>query len=285
VRFAFIKGHEEFPVTLMCDILQVSRNGYYDWRDRPPSLRKQRQAQLTERIRAAHEQSRRIYGSPRIHADLKAAGEICCENTVAKLMRQAGIRSKLRRRFVVRTTDSKHGCPVAPNVLEQSFEQTAANVAWVADITYIHTDEGFLYLAAVLDLFSRKIVGWAMADHMRAELCCDALNMALQQRRPGAELLHHSDRGVQYACDEYQALLDKHRIEVSMSAKGNCYDNAVMESFFGTLKTESVYHEHYATHEQARQSIFDYIEAFYNRQRRHSALGYLSPEDFEARAA
>ncbi len=266
---------------LTCDILEVSRNGYYDWLKRPMSPAKRRREELAGRIRAAHEQSRGIYGSPRIHAELKAAGVTCCENTVAKVMKQAGIRSKRRRRFVVHTTDSKHGCPIAPNLLDRSFERTEPNVGWVADITYIHTDEGFMYLAAVLDLYSRKIVGWAMADHLRAELCCDALNMALLRRRPGAELLHHSDRGVQYACDEYQALLGKHGIEVSMSAKGNCYDNAVMESFFGTLKTEAVYHERYATHEQARHSIFEYIEAFYNRQRRHSALGYKSPEDFE----
>ena len=269
-------------MTTMCDILDVSRNGYYDWRNRPTSARELRRARLGEQISQVHAQSRKIYGSPRIHAELQAIGVVCCLNTVADIMKEAGIRSKLRRRFVVRTTDSKHGCPVAPNVLARNFEQKAPNVVWVTDITYLHTDEGFMYLAAVLDLFSRKIVGWAMADHMKASLCCDALNMALQQRQPGADLLAHSDRGVQYACDEYQELLSKYGIEASMSAKGNCYDNAVMESFFGTLKTEAVYHEHYATHEQARQSIFEYIEVFYNRQRRHSALGYLSPEAFEA---
>jgi putative transposase len=283
VRFACLEQQrKEFPVQLLCEILKVSRSGYYDWRERPASPQQQRRRQLLEQIRRVHERSRQIYGSPRIHAELKAAGVACCENTVAMLMKSGRIRSKLRRRFVVQTTDSRHACPIAPNLLERSFQQTTPNTVWVADLTYVQTQEGWLYLAAVLDLCSRKIVGWAMAEHMRAELCCDALNMGLRQRRPGAELLHHSDRGVQYACEEYQTLLAEHGIEVSMSRRGDCYDNAVMESFFGTLKTEQVYHNSYTTREEARQSIFEYIEVFYNRQRRHSALGYQSPEAFEA---
>jgi putative transposase len=283
VRFTFVhEQRKEFPVKLLCDILQVSRNGYYDWVGRPPSARERRREELLGQIRQAHQESNCIYGSPRVHAELEARGVACCLNTVAKLMKEGKIASKTRRRFVMQTTDSRHLCPIAANVLDRCFEQEAPNRAWVADLTYVQTDEGWLYLAAVMDLYSRKIVGWAMAGHMRAELCTDALEMALERRDPGKDLLHHSDRGVQYACDEYQELLDKYKITCSMSRKGNCHDNAVMESFFATLKTEQIYHDHYATREQARQAIFQYIEVFYNRQRRHSALGYQSPEAFEA---
>jgi transposase InsO family protein len=200
---------------------------------------------------------------------------------VAKLMRLRGIRSKTRRRFVVRTTDSRHGYPLAANRLNRQFQQPAANQAWAADITYIPTAEGWLYLAAVIDLYSRKIVGWATADHLRAELPATALRMALRERNPSQELLHHSDRGVQYACDDYQQLLAKHNVVASMSRKGNCYDNAVMESFFGTLKTELTHHETFVTREDAKQTLFEYIEVFYNRKRRHSALGYCSPVEYE----
>jgi putative transposase len=217
---------------------------------------------------------------------LNDGGVKVCRNTVAKLMKKAGIASKVRRRFAVRTTDSRHDHPVAVNVLERRFDVDAwqkPDQAWCTDITCVWTtDQGWLYLAAVMDLCSRRIVGWAMADHLRAELCLDALGMALEQRRPGQGLLHHSDRGVQYACEAYQSLLEERGITCSMSGVGNCYDNAAMESFFGTLKTELVYHERYATHEQARRSIFEYVEVFYNRQRRHSALGYRSPVAFEA---
>lgn len=197
-------------------------------------------------------------------------------------MKRAGIRSKVTRRFVVRTTDSDHGHPVATNRLDRQFEQQLPDRAWAADITYVPTDQGWLYLAAVMDLCSRKIVGWAMADHLRADLCTEALRMALARRRPRPGLLHHSDRGVQYACDAYQALLSHHGLTCSMSRRGDCYDNAPMESFFGSFKTELVHHEHYATRQAARQSIFEYVEVFYNRKRRHSSLGYLSPEQFEA---
>lgn len=267
---------------MMCRVLQVSRSGFYAWRRRAPSTQSKRRAQLTKQIQAAHAESRAIYGSPRVHAELKAQGVKCCQNTVAKLMRQHNIRSKTRRRFVVRTTNSRHDHPVAANTLNQQFEQQLPNQAWAADITYIPTGEGWLYLAVVIDLCSRKIVGWATADHLRAELACQALAMACLHRDPAAGLLHHSDRGVQYACSDYRSLLARQDARVSMSRTGNCYDNAVVESFFGTLKTELTHHEAFATREQAQQSLFEYIEVFYNRKRRHSALGYRSPAEYEA---
>ncbi len=266
----------------MCDVLQVSRSGYYAWVDRPLSARAQRREALVEQIRQVNEQSLGTYGSPRVHAELADQEIDVCVNTVAKLMKEAGIRSVMHRRFVVQTTDSNHDHPVAPNVLEREFHAEVPNEKWLSDITYIPTDEGFLYLAGVMDLFSRKIVGWSMADHLRTELCLDALNMALRSRKPGDELIHHSDRGVQYASVDYRLLLQSHNICVSMSRVGDCYDNAAMESFWGTLKTELVHHRKYRTREEARQSIFKYIECWYNRKRRHSALGYRSPEQFEA---
>jgi len=274
---------EEFRVDLMCHVLQVSRSGYYAWRRRPASAQARRRSQLLEQIQAAHAESRKTYGSPRVHAELEAQGVSCSKNTVAKLMREHALRSKMRRRFVVRTTDSRHEHPVFENRLNQQFEQPSTNQAWAADITYIPTAEGWLYLAAVIDLCSRRIVGWATADHLRAALPCQALQRALDQRDPPtSELLHHSDRGVQYACDEYQQLLAEWGITPSMSRTGNCYDNAVMESFFGTLKTELVHHETYHSRAAAHQALFEYIEVFYNRKRRHSALGYRSPIEYEA---
>jgi putative transposase len=284
VKFAFIRDHQaEFPVGLLCEVLGVSRSGYYAWRDRPPSPTAVRRARLVEQIRAAHQEARSVYGSPRVHRELKARGVACCENTVAKLMRAHGIRSKASRRFVARTTDGRHDRPVADNVLAREFYPDRPDTAWAADITYIPTAEGWLYLAAVIDLCSRKVVGWATADHLRAELPVEALRMALTHRRPTGELLHHSDRGVQYASDAYQSLLAAHGIEPSMSRPGNCWDNAVVESFFSTLKRELIHHEAYASHAEARRSLFEYIEVFYNRRRRHSTLGYRSPAEFEAR--
>ena len=287
MRYRFIQEHsKELPVAGMCKVLKVSRGGYYDWLKRPASKRRRRQEELLGQIRQTHAASRRLYGSPRVCAELKERGVKVCRNTVARLMKQAGIASKVRRRFVVHTTDSSHGHPVASNTLARRFDVhdwERPDRAWCTDITCVWTEQqGWLYLAAVMDLCSRRIVGWAMADHLRAELCLDALDMALEQRRPGAGLLHHSDRGVQYACEAYQRLLQERGIKCSMSGVGNCYDNAAMESFFGTLKRELVYHEHYATHEEARRSIFEYIEVFYNRTRMHSALGYRSPVAFEA---
>lgn len=267
---------------ILCDILDVSRSGFYAWLRRPPSRRQQRRQELLDQIRQAHHDSRQTYGSPRIHRQLQAQEVCCCRNTVAKLMKDNGIRSKTRRRFVVQTTNSNHDYPIAPNRLDRQFGQARANRVWTSDITYVPTDEGWLYLAAVLDLYSRKVVGWSMAEHLEASLVVEAMEMALGRRdvRPG--LLVHSDRGAQYACDAFQRLLSRHELTCSMSRKGNCYDNAVQESFFGTLKTELIYHEHYATRAQARASIFEYIEAFYNRRRLHSSLGYQSPETFEA---
>jgi len=295
VKFAFVKEHRRtstssvasrWPAAVICRVLRVARSGFYAWLKRGPSARQQRQAQLLARIRVAHAQNRELYGSPRVHrALLVDGGEVVSRNTVARLMRAAKIRAKTRRRYVPRTTDGAHRQPVADNVLDRDFTAASVDRKWLADITYVPTDEGWLYLAAVLDCFSRKLVGWAMADHMETDLVSDALKMALQHRRPdGAKLLHHSDRGVQYASDDYRHLLERHAITVSMSGRGDCYDNAMMESFWATLKTELVHHQTYATRAQARQSIFEYVEVFYNRKRLHSSLGYVSPESFEAAA-
>jgi putative transposase len=285
VKFAFIRDHlKRWPVVVMCRVLQVTRSGFYAWRKRPPSARSQRNGQLVAKIRQVHQTNRELYGSPRVHRALRIDGEIVSRNTVAKLMRQVKIRAKTKRRFIPRTTDSAHGKPVADNKLARNFAADAVNRKWVADITYVPTDEGWLYLAAVLDCFSRKIVGWSMADHLQTDLAADALRMALVQRAPAGDLLHHSDRGVQYASDDYQQLLSEYGIEVSMSGVGNCYDNAMMESFWATLKTECVHQRKYATRAQASQLIFEYIEVFYNRNRLHSSLGYISPDSFEAAA-
>jgi putative transposase len=286
VKFAFIRDLRAcFPVEALCDVLKVSRSGYYAWTRRPPSPAALRRDRLVGQIRKAHGDSRDTYGSPRVYRALKAVGVACCENTVAKLMRATGLRSKAARPFVVRTTDSRHGRPVAANTLNREFYPDRPNAVWTADITYVPTAQGWLYLAVVLDLFSRRVVGWATADHLRAELACDALRMALEHRRPSGELLHHSDRGVQYASGAYQDMLSEHGIEPSMSRTGNCWDNAVTESFFSTTKRELTHHESYATREEARGSLFEYIEIFYNRQRLHSTLGYRSPAEYEVRFA
>ncbi len=283
MKFTFIKDHKaEFPVVDMCRVLGVSKSGFYRWSRSPVGKRERARVELGDAIARVHKANRGVYGSPRVHAVLVEEGREVCRNTVAKLMKQRGIQARTHRRFKVRTTDSKHDHPIASNVLARRFAAEKINTRWTTDITYIHTDEGILYLAGVMDLCSRKIVGWSMAEHMRTELVCDALNMAIDARRPGADLLHHSDRGVQYACGEYQTLLKARGITVSMSGVGDCYDNAPTESFWGKLKTELVYLEHFATREQARAAIFDYIECFYNRTRLHSSLGYVSPERFEA---
>ena len=283
MKFAWIKQHStEFPVDAMCHALGVSKSGYFASRCRPVSKRATRNAELVQRISLIHAQSRNNYGSPRVHRELVAQGVRICENSVARLMRAHSIRVEAKPRFVPRTTDSAHAFTVAANLLQQDFQASAPNQKWVADITYIRTQEGWLYLAAVIDLFSRKVVGWSMSEQLHAQLVCDALRMALQRRKPPPGLLHHSDRGVQYACDDYQQLLQAHHLLCSMSATGNCYDNAVVESFWATLKTELVYQQQYATRAQARLSIFEYIEVFYNRTRRHSSVGYMSPEAFEA---
>jgi transposase InsO family protein len=283
VKFAFIHGSlEDYPVNVCCTVLQVSRSGYYAWLRRSVSDRQRRRDDRAQKVLAVYQSHRGVYGSPRVYQALRAAGETICQNTVAKIMQQEGLRAKGKRRFVPRTTDSAHDQPIAPNVLNRQFTATRANHKWVADITYVPTAEGWLYVAAVLDLFSRKIVGWSMQDHLGWNLVGDALEMSLSRRAVSGGLLHHSDRGVQYASQDYQALLDRHGIQVSMSRTGDCYDNAVIESFWATLKTELIHHEQYATREEARRSIFEYIEVFYNRQRLHSSLGYVSPETFEA---
>jgi transposase InsO family protein len=269
---------------MMCRILNVTRSGYYAWRDRPISAREQRRVEVVEQIRRVHADSRATYGSPRIAVELKeSAGVRVCENTVARYMREEGIAVKPRRRFVPRTTDSAHAHPIAPNRLARDFTASAPDQKWACDLTYIFTDEGWLYLSVVIDLFSRKVIGWSMSDDLKAAGVAEALEMALTRRKPRDGLLHHSDRGVQYACDLYRSLLAEHGIECSMSRPGNCYDNAVAESFFGTLKSELVHRGHYRSRGQARSSVFEWIECWYNRRRRHSSLGYLSPEAFEAR--
>jgi putative transposase len=282
MRFKFIADHaREFTVRLMCRVLRVAPAGYYAWRKRPIAPRRLRSVLLLESIRQVHAQSRGLYGSPRVHRQLRSQGQRCCVNTIARLMKQQGIRSRIKRRFRIRTTDSSHPHPVAPNLLAGNFTRPRPDQVWAADITYIPTDQGWLYLSAIIDLCSRRVVGWSLADHLRATPTRDALIMALQQRRPAAGLLHHSDRGVQYASADYRRLLEHHGLQCSMSRSGNCYDNAFIESFFKTLKVELIYQEHYSTHEQARQSLFQYIEIFYNRQRLHSALDYQSPCTYE----
>jgi putative transposase len=283
MKFLWIQQHRGvFELAVMCQVLQVSRQGYYAWKDRPAAPASVRRQELLRQIRQVHADSSKTYGSPRIHAELQDRKIACCVNTVARLMKAQGVRAFPARRFVPQTTDSHHDRPVFANVLNRDFAAALPNTKWVCDITYIPTGEGWLYLAAVLDLCSRKIVGWSMAGHLRTELCLEALHMAIQSRRPSAGLLHHSDRGVQYASQDYQNQLQLLGIACSMSRVGNCYDNATMESFWGTLKTEQVYRQKFATREEAKTSIFLWIEGWYNRRRRHSALGYKSPEAFEA---
>lgn len=267
---------------LMCDLLEVSRSGFYDWNGRDQSPQEKRRAALAVRVKIAFQESRETYGSPRITRDLAESGFKACRNTIAKIMRKERLFGRTPRRYVPQTTDSSHAYPIADNTLARAFAPGSGTPAWISDITYIPTQEGWLYLAAVMDLRTRRLLGWAMADHMRVELVQEALSMALARRKPTQPLLHHSDRGSQYACPDYRTLLKKHRITCSMSRTGNCYDNAVMESFWATLKTEEVYRHPYQTRQEATAAIFNYVETFYNRKRRHSALGYVSPEAFEA---
>jgi transposase InsO family protein len=281
MRYDFVEAHRRrWPVRLMCRVLRVSPGGYYDWRGRPQSSRAARHDALAVAIRAVHVEVKARYGSPRMHAELVARGESCCLNTVARLMRREGIAATTRRKFRC-TTDSDHGRPVAENVLDRRFEPEAADRAWTADITYVATGEGWLYLAAVEDLYSRRIVGWSMGSRIDSRLVVDALEMAVARRRPGEGLVAHSDRGSQYASEHYQERLSGHGIVCSMSRRANCWDNAPMESFFASLKKELTHGEVFATRAEARASIFEYIEVFYNRVRRHSSLGYKSPIEYE----
>jgi len=283
VKYQFIEDHrDQYPVTLMCQVLEVVRSGYYQWRKQPLSRRKMADLLLLTHIQDIFVESRATYGSYRIQAELAEQGLRCSRKRVARLMRENNLTPKTVRRFRVVTTDSNHQLPVAPNRLNQEFTADRPDKIWLTDITYVPTAEGWLYLAVVLDLYSRRIVGWAMAASLHRQLVIEALQMALAARQPPPGLLHHSDRGSQYASDDYQVLLTKARMVGSMSRKGNCYDNAPVESFFGTLKTELVFHQQYVTRAQARLDIFEYIELFYNRFRRHSALGYKSPVKYEA---
>jgi transposase InsO family protein len=266
---------------MMCRVLEVSRSGYYAWRSRPESNRETENKALAEKIRSIHAKSRKTYGSPRIHRKLMAEGFRCGRGRVARLIRKHDIRARSRRKFVV-TTDSKHNFPVAENLLDRQFDVAAPNQVWVSDITYIPTGEGWLYLATILDLYSRKIVGWSMDSSVGRQIVLDALEMAVRARKPAKGLVHHSDRGSQYASGDYQKALAEHEMLCSMSRKGDCWDNAVMESFYRSLKTELVHQQDYKTKAEARQDIFEYIEVFYNRQRIHSYLGYLCPVDYEA---
>jgi len=264
----------------MCQVLEVTRSGFYAWRRRPHGPRTRETEQLLVAIRASWEASRRRYGSPRVHADLRAQGWRVSRKRVERIMRENGIKARRRQRRR-NTTDSKHRHPVAPNVLARQFAVDAPNVVWAGDITYIWTRQGWLYLAAILDLFSRRVVGWAMSERVDTQLTLDAMNMALARRQPDGALLHHSDRGCQYAAQRYRDLLTAHGVTQSMSRKGDCYDNAVVESFFGTLKNELVHLVDFPTRDAARRALFQFIEVFYNRRRRHSALGYLSPVQYE----
>ncbi len=288
MRFNWIDQHRDvFDLDDMCHVLAVTRGGYYTWKQAataPPTPRQMRRSEVVEKIREIHKESDCTYGSPRIFDELAKQGVAVNRKTVEKYMKREGISPVLARRFVPQTTDSDHDLPVAPNLLDRQF---AAGVGggdrkWVSDITYVWTEEGWLYVAAVMDLYSRRIVGWAMANHMRADLCVEALKMAVANRRPQTGLLHHSDRGSQYASEAYRRVLSFYGMVASMSRSGNCYDNAVMESFWGTMKQEKVNRVRFRTREEARNAIFQWMEGWYNRKRSHSSLGYVSPEAFEA---
>ena len=284
MRFNFIEQHSAtWPVRVMCRVLGVSASGYYSWRSRAPSARAMANIGLLADVRRIQARHQGRYGSPRMHAALRAEGRICSRGRIERLMRRHRIRALAGRRFRPCTTDSRHYLPIAPNLLAQRFVAPAPNRIWLADITYIATGEGWLYLAAVLDLATRKIVGWAMRDNMRTELPLAALMMAAQRQRPAPGLIHHSDRGSQYAAGAYVDHLTAIGATPSMSRTGNCYDNAPMESCFHTLKVELVHQCRWATHAEARQALFGYIEGYYNRHRMHSALGYLTPEQAEQR--
>lgn len=285
MKYLFIKEHlEEFPVSRMCQALGIAPSGYYKWclqnQGKTLSPRKEADKVLTEQIEKVFVSSRRLYGSPRIHASLRADGVRCSRKRVARLMGAKGLTPKLKK-HKTRTTDSQHNDPVAPNKLNREFEAEAPNRKWAGDITGIWTSEGWLYLAVILDLYSRMVIGWAMGAQRDGKLVEEALNMALLKRHPGPGLLHHSDRGSQYTSLGYRAKLEDLGIEISMSRKGDCYDNAVVESFNGTLKSECVDRQSFATRSQAKSVVFEYLEVFYNRQRLHSSLGYMAPEIFE----
>ena len=281
MRYAFIQSHEkQYPIDTLCRVLCASRSAYYAWRKGRVSPRLVRRQQLLLEIKKIFTQSRGTYGSPRITRELRKKGIVVNENTVAEIMKENGIQAKQRKKFKA-TTDSNHTLPVAKNRLKRKFTTSKPNQVWVSDITYLRTDEGWLYLATFIDLISRKVVGWSMSERMTADLVVNAFRMATFRHKRQAPKVVHFDRGSQYASEAFRKELKAHGCKRSMSRKGDCWDNAVAESFFGTLKTELVHHEKYKTREQARLSIFDYIETFYNKLRIHSYLNYLSPEEFE----
>jgi transposase InsO family protein len=285
-RFAFVAAERgNHAVARLCRVIGASVSGFYAWLRVIPAVqnRAEAEAALRGHIGRIFAARRRVYGSPRVHAELRREGRRHSRRRVARLMREMGLAARRGRRPRPRTTDSRHDLPVAPNLLEQRFAAEWPDTVWLADLSYLPTDEGWLYLAAIKDMATRQIVGWSMADHLRAGLCVDALVMALQRYRPPEGLIHHSDRGVQYAAEPYRQVLERHGITQSMSRRGNCLDNAPMESFFASLKKEQVHHARFRTREEAKAAVFDYIEVFYNRQRLHSALGYRTP--FEARAS
>ena len=283
MKYAFIQEHRaDHAVTTLCRVLEVSSSGFYGWHDRPESNRAKENRQLVSKIMLCHKASKEIYGSPRIHRDLLDMGEEVSVNRVTRLMSQHGIQSKMAKKFVI-TTDSKNTMQPAPDLLQRDFEIDMPDKAWVSDTTFIPTRQGWLYLAVIIELYSRQVLGWAMGDRNNSQLVQDALTMALWRRGKVDSVVVHSDQGSTYASGDYQRLLQENNLLCSMSRKGECLDNAVAESFFGTLKTELVDHEDYRSKSEAKKSLFEYIEVFYNRRRRHSYLGYISPVEYEAR--
>ena len=281
--YEFIRVEKAFfPISVLCRVLRVSRSGFYSWHRGDRAKRELSDRRLLVEIRAVFEASRRTYGSPRVHDELRKQGIRCSLARVERLMRENGITPPKKSKFK-KTTDSDHPHTVAPNLLDRDFTSPSPDRRWSTDITYVWTVEGWLYLAVVMDLFSRRIVGWSMGSRLTRTLALSALRMALWQRHPDAELLHHSDRGCQYASNDYQGELRRRKITCSMSRRGNCWDNAVVESFFSTLKRELIHRHRFETRQEAAEAIFDYVEVFYNRQRSHSHLGYLSPAEFEQR--
>ena len=281
MRFAFIDAEKaNFRITLMCRVLGVSRSGFHAWLARKPSKRSRDDELLRVNVRAIHERSRKRYGSPRVHRELLRHGHCVSKKRVERLMREDGLKARPKRRFR-KTTDSAHNHPVAANILDRSFSVNEPNRVWVGDITYVWTLEGWLYLAVLLDLFSRRVVGWSVSERIDTELTLGALSMAVEQRQPGSGLLHHTDQGIQYASDAYQECLREHGFVCSMSRKANCWDNAVAESFFGSLEKELLLDTTFCSRSHARRELAEYIQQFYNRDRLHSTLNYVSPIDFE----
>jgi putative transposase len=285
MRFAFIDAEKaHYPLTVLCRVMEVRRSGFYAWLHRVPSARACTDAVIEVQVDKAFQDSRGTYGSPRVHAELRAQGLHTSKRRIERLMRSQGLCAR-RKRHCIRTTDSRHRLPIAPNLLQRDFTAGAPNQVWTTDITYLWTQEGWLYLAVILDLFSRRIVGWAMSAKIDDRLVIAALTMALQTRRPPRGLIHHSDRGSQYCSNDYIAMLQARGVLRSMSRKGDCWDNAVSESFFGTLKQELIYRRQYSSRAATQTAVFEYMEVYYNRHRRHSTLGFLSPNSFEERAA